>query len=118
MERCNGCKGGCCEGCGSLVLGPDEVTILKKLGQIPFWPVARRADDMTPVFREDTDFAEETYSLLLQLLEKKGLIDIDYDKPLAGFDMSAYGGYPVHGSMALTMRGQQALDALEILGTE
>lgn len=118
MEHCNGCKGGCCEGCGSLELGPDEVAILKKLGQIPFWPVARKTDDMTPVFREDKAYSEETYSLLLLLLEKKGLIDIDYSKPLTGFDMCAYGGYPVHGSVALTMRGQQVLEALEIQGTE
>ena len=118
MQQCNGCKGGCCEGCGSLVLGPDEVVILRKLGQIPFWPVARRADDMTPVFREDTEYPEETYSLLLQLLEKKGLIDLDYGKTLGGFDMAAYKEFPVHGSMALTARGQQVLEALEIQGTE
>ena len=118
MGDCKNCSGTCCEGCGSLVLGPDEVAVLRKLGQIPFLPVARRAEDMTPVFREDGDYPQETYSLLLQLLEKKGLIDIDYHKPLSGFSMAAYGDLPVHGSMALTARGQQVLEALEIQGIE
>ena len=31
-------------------------------------------------------------------------------------DMSAYSGYPVHGSMALTARGQQVLEQLERTG--
>lgn len=120
MEKCNGCSGNCgsCGGCGSLTLGPDEVTILRQLGQIPFWPVARRADDMTPVCREDSAFSQERYSILLQLLAQKGLISLDYDKPLADFDMTAYRDCPVHGSLALTMRGQQVLEALDIQGPE
>jgi len=117
-NSCNGCSGGCCEGCGSLTLGPDEVTILQKLGQIPFWPVARRTDDMTPVYREDGEYSEETYGVLLMLLEKKGLISIDYDKPLSGFDMAGYRDLPVHGSLALTARGQQVLESLDIQGLE
>lgn len=116
MAQCEGCSGGCCENCGSLTLGPDEVAILQKLGQIPFWPVARKADDMTPVYREDQDYSQETYSILLTLLEKKGLISLDYDKPLSGFDMSAYRDLPVQGSLALTARGQQVLESLDIQG--
>ena len=53
-------------------------------------------------------------SLLLEVLEKKGLISVDYDKPLGGFD--GYGDYPVKGSMALTQRGQQVLELLEYQG--
>ena len=49
-------------------------------------------------------------------LEKKGLICIDFEKPLRGADMSAYKSYPIHGSMALTARGQQVLDILEKQG--
>ncbi|MBQ7341276.1 MAG: hypothetical protein IJW41_03830 [Oscillospiraceae bacterium] len=113
---CSGCSGGCCESCGSLTLGPDEVAILRNLGQIPFWPIARKADDMTPVYREDDAYPEEVYSILLTLLEKKGLISLDYDKPLGGFDMTAYRDLPVHGSLALTARGQQVLESLDIQG--
>ncbi len=117
MEHsCNG-HCGSCGGCAEeLVLTEPEIVMLKKLGQIPFWPVARKADDMTPVFLEDRDYSAEDYSLILQLLEKKGLIDLDYSKPLSGFSMEAYDGYPVHGSIALTARGQSVLELLELQG--
>jgi len=113
------CNGNCgsCGGCAKeLVLTQPEIAMLKKLGQIPFWPVARKADDMTPIFLEDQDYSTQEYSLILQLLEKKGLIDLDYNKPLSGFSMDAYKGYPVHGSMALTARGQSVLELLELQG--
>ncbi len=119
MSKCNGCAGSCssCAGCGgALELGPMEAELLRKLGQFSFLPVARRADDMTPIYREDTDFSESDYSLLIQLLEKKQLIYVDYT-PLKGADMSAYKGLPVHGSMGLTQRGQQVLEQLERLGS-
>ena len=115
---CSGCSGGCCESCGSLTLGPDEVAILRNLGQIPFWPIARKADDMTPVYREDDAYPEEVYSILLALLEKKGLISLDFDKPLQGFDDGAYRAYPIRGSMALTARGQSVVELLELQGIE
>ena len=119
-ENCNGschmCSG--CELANQLYMGPDEVKVLRKFGAIPFLPVARKASDMVPVFLEDEDFSKETYSLLLQLLEKKMLISIDYDAPLKGADMTKYRGYPVRGSMALTERGQSVLDLLEKQGAE
>lgn len=114
-----GCGGNCgsCGGCAKeLLLTQPEVDMLRKLGQIPFLPVARRADDMTPVYLEDTDCPREQYSLVLQVLEKKGLICIDYDQPLVGMNMAAYRGFPVHGSFALTARGQSVLEMLDIQG--
>lgn len=113
------CGGNCadCSGCAKeLLLTDGEVELLQKLGQIPFLPVARRADDMVPVYLEDDTRSREEYSLILQVLEKKSLVDIDYRQPLKGFDMSAYKGLPVHGSFALTQRGQQVLETLEIQG--
>ena len=92
--------------------------MLRTLGQIPFLPVARRADDMNPVYLEEDLYSREEYSLILQCLEKKGLISLDYDKPLAGASMEAYRGYPVHGSMALTQRGQKVLELLELQGMQ
>ena len=115
------CSGNCgnCGGCAKeLVLTQPEVDMLRNLGQFSFLPVARKADDMTPVYLEDTVCSQEEYSLVLQVLEKKNLIDIDYDKPLPGADMSAYKNYPVHGSIALTARGQSVLEMLEIQGIE
>lgn len=114
-----GCEGNCgsCGGCArELLLTKPELDMLQKLGQFAFLPVARRADDMTPVYLEDADCTREEYSVILQLLEKKGLISLDYDRPLGGVDMSAYIGYPVHGSFALTQRGQSVLETLEIQG--
>ena len=117
MESC--CSGNCgsCGGCArELLLSQPEIDMLNVLGQIPFLPVARKADDICPVYLEESERSVEEYSLVLQALEKKGLISLDYDKPLSGFDMAAYKAYPVHGSMALTARGQTVVDLLEKQG--
>ena len=114
-----GCNGNCaaCGGCAKqLTLTDMEIHMLQTLGQIPFLPIARKADDMTPVYLEDTVYSREESSLILQVLEQKGLISLDYDKPLSGVDMTAYAGYPVRGSMALTAKGQTVLDILETQG--
>jgi len=119
MGGCDSCKGGCdtCSGCAKeLVLTPGEIFILEELAQIPFLPVARRADDMDPVFLEYSDREPEEYSLILACLEKKGLVDMDYHSPLSGFDYSAYRAYPLHGSIALTARGQSVLELLDRQG--
>lgn len=118
MNGCSGCSGNCgsCGGCAAtLVLSRDEMDMLFKFAQIPFLPAARKASDMTPVYLEEAD---RDYSLILTLLEKKGLIDIDYHSPLSGFDYSAYKAYPLRGSMALTARGQSVLETLELQGAE
>ena len=112
-----GCNGSCgaCSGCArELVLTRKEIDFLNILGQYAFLPVARTMGDLTPVYLEDGD--REEMSLLLQCLEKKGLISLDYDKPLAGFDLSAYAAYPIRGSMALTERGQKVLELMEYQG--
>ena len=112
-----GCSGNCagCAGCArELVLTREEIGLLEELGQIPFLPVARKMGDLTPIYLENGD--PEQYSLILQVLEKKGLISLDFDKPLTGFDMTAYASYPIQGSMALTKRGQDVLDLLERQG--
>lgn len=121
MSGCHGCGGSCgsCGGCGnSLELTAAEIKILEMLAQIPFMPIARRADDVTPVFLEETEHSVTEYGLILQCLEKKGLISLDFDKPLRGFDDSAYAAYPIRGSMALTARGQTVIDLLEKQGVE
>lgn len=115
MSGCGNCCGNC-GGCGELLLSEGEVALLRRLGQIPFLPATRREDDLTPVYLEETEYSVEEYALFLQCLEKRGLIRLDYDKPLAGFGYEAYKGYPVHGSFALTARGQQVLELIEIQG--
>jgi hypothetical protein len=114
-----GCNGNCgsCGGCArELVLSEQEVEFLRKLGQIPFLPVARKMGDLTPVYLEEKELTVEEYSLILQCLEKKGLVSLDFDKPLKAFDDSAYSAYPIRGSMALTERGHRVLDLLERQG--
>ena len=123
MENCGNCGGACekcgtCGGCGQgLELTMEEIRFLLELGQYSFLPVARKASDMIPVYLENGEEEKELMSLVLQCLEKKLLIDISYD-PLPGADMSAYKGYPVHGSIALTGRGQQVLELLEVQGVQ
>ena len=74
MSGCDHCAGSC-GGCArELTLTPGEIAMLEKLAQIPFLPIARRMEDATPIYLEDQDYSEEEYSLILQLMEKKGLI--------------------------------------------
>ena len=111
------CGGNCanCSGCArELVLTEKEIDFLQELGQIPFLPVARKMGDLNPVYLEAEDPAQMT--LLLQCLEKKGLISLDFDKPLKGFDEQAYAAYPIRGSMALTERGHTVLELMEYQG--
>lgn len=116
-----GCHGNCgsCGGCaGELVLSQPELDFLNILAENAFLPVARSAADNRPIYLEDEAQTVEQYSLILICLEKKGLISIDFDRPLKGADMSAYHGYPIHGSIALTARGQEVLDVLDKQGAK
>ena len=120
MCNCNGSCGSCggCSGCGgAMELTAGEIAMLQELAQFSFLPVARKADDMTPIYLEDDAYSREEYSVIIQLLEQKHLIHLDYT-PLSGAKMGHYAGYPVHGSMALTERGQQVLELLELQGAE
>jgi hypothetical protein len=101
-----------------LELTDGEIEMLKNLGQFAFLPIARRADDMVPVYLEDDRYTKEEYSLILQVLEQKGLVSLDYDKPLAGGYGDAYGPYPVKGSVALTAKGQTVVEMLDISGIQ
>lgn len=117
MSGCDHCSGDCshCGGCGAAyVLSEGELSLLRELGQMAFLPVARRADDLTPIYCGEGPYSREEYSLILRLLEKKNLIDMDFYTPLKGFD--GYEDYPLKGSMALTLQGQQVLEVLDIQG--
>lgn len=118
MHDCNSCNQSC-GGCArELSLTPAEIEILQLLAQIPFLPIARRMDDTTPVYLEDDRYTPEEYSLYLQLLEKKGLISLDFDQPLKNYDPYRYAAYPIVGSMALTARGQSVIELLDLQGVE
>ena len=116
-----GCSHNCgsCGGCAKVLeLTESEIEMLQALGQFAFLPIARRADDMVPVYLEDEKYSKEEYSLILQVLEQKNLVSLDYDKPLSAGYGDAYVGYPVKGSVALTARGQKVVEMLEISGIQ
>ncbi len=110
------CNGNCssCSGCGrELELTKGELDFLIKLGECAFLPVARNMGDDIPIFPENT---AEAFSRMLQCLEKKGLLSLDYDLPLKGYIHPDYDRFPIHGSMALTERGQSVLELIEYQG--
>lgn len=115
---CGSCGG--CGGCGgALELTEAEVALLRRFAQLPFLPAARRWDSEVPVcLEEDIPGGTEACSAAILGLEQKGLIRLDYDMPLVNFDYKDYGQYPCRGSMALTARGQAAVELLEIQGVE
>jgi hypothetical protein len=49
-------------------------------------------------------------------LERKGLISIDYGAPIGNYPADLYAAWPVHGSAALTQRGQEVVETLQITG--
>ena len=112
-ESCSGSCGGCAK---ELTLTEGEVEMLRKLAQIPFLPIDRKIDDATPIYLEDQDRTIEEYSLILQLLEKINLITLDFDQPLKNHVPCP--DYPIHGSMALTARGQSVLELMELQGID
>lgn len=109
-----------CSSCGKrdLELTREEIEMLGRFAQYSFLPVARKIDDESPIYLEENHYSLEEYGIILALLEKKGLISIDYEKPLKNADFSAYEAYPLRGSMALTARGQQVLEILDLQGYE
>lgn len=114
-----GCCGNCaaCSGCArELVLTQKEMDFLSYLGQVAFLPVARKMGDLEPVYLEEGPERREEYALLLQCLERKGLISLDYDRPLKNSGNDPYAAFPIRGSMALTERGQKVLELLDYQG--
>ena len=110
-KNCSGCTG--CS--GPMELTELEVRLLSLLGQLAFLPIARKAADEYPICMELPDYSPKDTGLALACLEKRGLVDLSYDAPLKGADMTAYNGYPVHGSAGLTQRGQEAADVAQTL---
>lgn len=111
--------GSCCGGCRrELVLTEAETAMLGQLAQFPFLPLSRDPRTGNPVYLGAKDRTPEEYGRILTSLKLKGLVSLDYDLPLVNFDYVPYQSYPVHGSMALTALGQEAIELLEIQGIE
>ena len=106
-----------CPGCGELLLTRDELEVLRRFADLPFLPLARKADDDLPVCL-GLEGEPLHIAAVLRNLESKGLISLDYRLPLSNFDYRPYASWPVQGSMALTAAGQDALEALEVQGLQ
>lgn len=115
MSGCGKCCGKC-GGCGEMVLSQGEIEMLQTLWEIPFLPVARKADCVDPIYLENDGYTLEEASLIIQCLEKRGLISVDYYAPLKGFDYKNYEAYPLKGSLALTEKGQNIAEIIELNG--
>ncbi len=124
-------------------LSEQERALLSELAQTPFLPLVqfvRRKSyfsaleplDPSPVYlhsRQESTSEIEMRSLALLRLASLGYITLDYDIPLQGYDYVLYQtsefhrrlsllnpGYTIlckRGSMALTLRGQEAADDLD-----
>ncbi len=116
MSNCGNCCGQCgsCSG-GAIELTVPELKLLQILGQLPFLPVIGGPDG-APVCLENTGCSQEQCSKALLCLEKKQLITLDLHTPLRGFHSTRYDAAKQRGSMALTERGQQVLELLDIQG--
>lgn len=142
-HSCESCHSSCSGCGGHDALSQSERDLLLELAQTPFLPIAqfqRRESyfaaqeplDPSPVYLHtgtETTADIELTSLALRRLASRGYITLDYDIPLSGYDYVLYQtsdlqhrlallhpGYtilPKRGSMALTLRGQQAADDLE-----
>lgn len=113
---CGGCAGGC-GGCRShvLLLTEPELRLLRQLGELAFLPAACTRTDETPVYLDGSENRAQTSAAILALQIKR-LVSVDFALPLKGFDYAGYEPWPIHGSMALTAAGQEALDSLDIQG--
>ena len=117
MAHCERCSGNCnsCNGCGgSLVMTQEEITLLETFADLPFQPILRLPSQELPISPENIS---QEQSQVLACLEKKGLIDIDFHCPLKGFDYTPWPRH-LHGSAALTTRGQDVLETLSIQGAQ
>lgn len=112
MHKCGGCGG------RELELTEAEIGMLGRFAQFSFLPAAKNAADEFPTYLEEKDYSIEEYGVILTLLEKKGLISIDYEKKLKNADLSAYEGFDCVGSMALSARGLHVLEILDLQGIE
>ena len=105
MAGCGGCRG------NEIILTEKAIGLLEELGRDAFLPVGER--DGKPFYISESG---ETYSSAVTALVLSGLVDVDYDLPLVGFDYMGYDPCQRRGSMALTKRGQDALEALGVEG--
>lgn len=93
-------------------LTKEELALLEVFREEPFLPVARRSSSPAPSLCLDGADLSET----LMWLQLKGLVDVDFSSPLTNYEYSEYPVGSIRGSASLSLRGQEALDTIDILG--
>jgi hypothetical protein len=117
-DHCGKCCAGGCAGCtGVQQLTEEECGFLLRFAELPFLPAAAKQEAGPPVFLTGSG-EKEVLPETISSLANRGLIRVDYDIPLLNYDYVEYRAYPLHGSMALTVRGQEVIKLLEIQGLE
>ena len=120
-NHCGACCSGNCGGCGghggTLELTQREIDLLQRFAQVPFLPIVRQYGAEYPILLDHSTSAEELGTALTALFQKR-LIELDYDLPLLNFDYAGYEGSWHKGSAALTSRGQEVIELMEIQGVE
>ena len=117
-NRCGKCCGGSCGGCGAIELTQEEIALLLRFAVLPFLPVVSTSFGSKAVLAEPGGSDNAELSECIASLASKRLIRLDCDIPLSNYDYSGFDEYPVHGSMALTILGQTAIDRLYGMGYE
>lgn len=118
-NQCAGC-GGCtqcggCSGCGSIALTQSQLDVLARFAVMPFYPAGYMLPDDAPVC---LDFCTPEEMQALQSLIAQRLISSDPYETVAGADLSGYRSFQLHGSVALTRRGQQVIEQLDMQGLD
>ncbi len=105
MERCCGCG-------NTVYLTEKECRILSLFAEFSFLAVGLKKEGAFPMLLSEKDDGGKE----LFMLKMKGLVDIDYDQPLVGFDYAPFSTFARLGSAALTEKGMDVLDAIDVVG--
>ena len=129
-ENCHSCD--CCAGCAGCkqndALNPLEYALLDIFSVTPFLPVAiNKQTGQTLLLDPELEPVAAGFALRMlqrrgyvqvsadRMLQRRGYVQVSADIPLQN---ASYHGYEdwKHGSAALTVRGQDAIDAMEYGG--
>lgn len=114
LNTCKG-KGDCCR--KKITLNPIEKSVLLEFLQIPYFPISRfimssskeseaRFVCLEPVYlenREDSMEKVKEIGAVLSKMEEKGLLTLDYDIALEGYDYDLHTGSELYGYFKKTV---------------
>ena len=115
-ENCHRCD--CCAGCAgckqSDALNPLEYALLDIFSVTPFLPVAINKQSGQTLLL-DPELEPGAAGFALRMLQRRGYVQVRADIPLQNASYHVYEDWK-HGSAALTVKGQDAIDAMEYGG--